>query len=153
MDLFCFASKNLENIERGWAASKWAVSTVKDSAMKGRITKARKYFNIGSFGLLYCGPTKSFTVPFIVTSAADPRTVVRDIWCEAWVLPFSIDPLGPPDKQIRAEIARALWPFLERRPWGPGGVTAAMNITGATVFSPVSIDSDDWALIVRALGY
>jgi hypothetical protein len=153
MNLFCFASRNLENIRRGVDASKWAVSTVSDSAMKGRITKAARYFKPGSCGLLYCGQTNSFTVPFVAVSAADPESVVRDVWPEPWVLPFSIRPLGGPDRHLRADIARAVWPFLERRRWGIGGVTAAMNITGATVFSPVSIDSGDWDLIVHHLGY
>jgi len=35
MDLFCFASRNEENIWRGVRARKWAVATVLDSAMKG----------------------------------------------------------------------------------------------------------------------
>src|SRR5437762_5362 len=94
MDLFCFASKNVENIRRGIEASKWAVATVSPSAMRARVTKARRYFHPGSLGLLYCRETHSFTTPFVSTSNADPHTVVIDIWPEPWVLPFSIKPFG-----------------------------------------------------------
>jgi hypothetical protein len=65
IDLFCFASKNVENIRRGIEARKWAVATVSTSAMKGRITKAQRYFHSGSLGLLYCRETHFFTTPFI----------------------------------------------------------------------------------------
>ena len=45
MDLFCFASRNEDNIRRGIVARKWAVAKLSESAMRGRITKARKYLN------------------------------------------------------------------------------------------------------------
>jgi hypothetical protein len=45
-----------------------------------------------------------------------------------------------------------------RRLYGPslrncrhGGVTAAMNATGATVFSPVHITEEDWKIILNGL--
>ena len=72
MDLFCFASKNLENIRRGIEAKIWAGASVSDSAMRGRKTKARRYFKTGAHGLLYCSMTHTFTTPFIATSEADP---------------------------------------------------------------------------------
>lgn len=149
MKLFCFASKNVENIRRGIAAKKWAVATVSDSAMKARITKARRYFEPGAYGLLYCRETHSFTTPFIVRSHADPEAVVTDIWPEAWVLPLLIDPLGDLSKQIHMDLAKVLWPILKN--CGAGGVTAAMNITGATVFSPVQLTENDWATILEGL--
>ncbi len=152
MNLFCFASKNSENIWRGFAAGKWAVSTARESTNRGRATKARKHLRIGSYGLLYDSQTHSFTTPFVVESEADQSAVEREIWPEPWILPFSIHPLGTPERQLQADIARAIWPLFERRPWGRGGVTAAMNITGATVFSPVQIETDDWFVILRDLG-
>jgi hypothetical protein len=106
MKLFCFASRNEENIWRGYRARKWAVAKVSSSSMQGRITKAKKYLAIGSRGLLYCRPTQSFTMPFIVESTADPHTVITDVWPEPWVLPFKIRPLGDPGRKIHAESAK-----------------------------------------------
>ena len=145
MDLFCFASRNSENIRRGYAAGKWAVAMVSQPAMRGRITKARKYFAAGSHGLLYCRPTHSFTVPFVAASAADQNGVVTDIWPV-----FTIEPLGSPERQLHAGEAVIRWPFLKQR-MGHGGVTAALNATGATAFVPVPIEPDDWKLILRDL--
>lgn len=150
MKLYSFASRNEENIRRGYEARTWAVSTVSDSAMKGRVTKSQKV-SPGDKGVLFCGPLHSFTVPFIITSVPDPDVVVKDIWPEAWVLPFSIEPLGSPNLRIHMHEAQMRWPFLDRR-MGPGGsVTAAMNITGATVFVPVEISTDDWERILECL--
>jgi hypothetical protein len=149
MRLFCFASRNLENIRRGVQAKRWAVATVSDTAMRTRVTKARNYFSCGSRGLLYCAETHSFLVPFVTTSEADPRAVVTDIWPEPWVLPFSIDPLGDESRQMKADLAKVLWPIL--KDCGPGGVTAAMNATGATVFSPLEVTEGDWELIMNGL--
>jgi hypothetical protein len=147
--LFCFASKNVENIRRGIAAKMWAVSTKSGPTMRGRATKAKRYFTPGAHGLLYCRETHSFTTPFIATSAADPRAVIKDIWPEHWVLPFSIDPLGDLSKQIPGDLAKELWPIL--RGCGAGGVTAAMNATGVTVFVPREITEADWTLILDSL--
>lgn len=147
MDLLCFASRNLENIKRGYEARLWAVSM----ANQGRRTKARKYMSIGSRGLLYCGPLHSFTVPFLVETTVDHNKVVTDVWPEPWVLPFKIRPLGSPEKMLHADSAKLLWPYLHKRANMSGGVTAAMNITGVTVFVPVDISEDDWKLILRDL--
>jgi hypothetical protein len=54
MNLFCFASRDEENIRRGIEARKWAVASVSDWAMRTRIGKARKYLKVGSLGLLSC---------------------------------------------------------------------------------------------------
>jgi hypothetical protein len=150
MDLFCFASRNEENIWRGVKARRWAVATVSDAAMKGRITKARRYLAPGSKGLLYCNPTHAFTTPFIVKSRADPDAVVREIWPEPWVLPFEIEPLGDPTRQLPAKSALLRWPFLLNRPHYKS-VTAAMNITGSTVFVPVDISDEDWRTMLDDL--
>lgn len=150
IDLFCFASRSLDNIRRGIEAKKWAVATVSDAAMKTRISKAKRYFLEGSHGLLYCNETHSFTTPFISTSRADPITVVTDIWREHWVLPFSIEPLGDISKQLSGELAKFTWPILQN--CGKGGVSAELNITGTTVFTPKRIKESDWNLILQHLG-
>jgi hypothetical protein len=149
MYLFCFASKNVENIKRGIAAKMWAVSKKSGPTMRGRATKARRYFTPGVRGLLYCRETHSFTVPFLATSAADPHAVIADIWPEPWVLPFSIEPLGDLSRQIKGDLAKELWPIL--KDCGVGGVTAAMNVTGVTVFVPLQIADSDWGLILDSL--
>ncbi len=122
MNLFCFASRNLENIRRGIVARRWAVSTASDSTNRGRRTKAARYFSPGDRGLLYCEQTHSFTTPFIVESKADPDIVVKHVWPEPWVLPFSITPLGDLEKQLPGDAARTRWPLLawaRRRYGGP----------------------------------
>lgn len=149
MDLFCFASNTERNIWLGWQARKWAVATVSASAMKGRITKAERYFAPGASGLLYCKETNSFTTPFIVDSYADPEEVVTDIWPEPWRLPFSIRPLGRPDRQLHMDEAKQRWPVLRQSV--QASVSAAMNITGTTVFVPKSITEEDWTVILRDL--
>lgn len=146
MDLFCFASRNEHNIHLGVEAGKWAVARVSNPAMRGRTTKARRYFGPNACGLIYCSPNHSFTTPFIALSVADPDGVVMDIWPVCWVLPFSMRPLGGPHRQLSGEQAVARWPFLSQRLGPRGGVTAAMNANGATVFSPVPINQDDWNL-------
>lgn len=153
MHLFCFASRNQENIRRGIEARKWAVATVSHSAMQSRATKAKKYMHPGDMGLLYCNPTHSFTVPFIVRSVADPITVVKDIWPEAWVLPFDIEPLGDLSKQVHMDLALQKWPVVTRQQKGAGGISAAMHITGTTVFVPVEITEEDWEIITGDLGF
>lgn len=151
MELFCFASRNEENILRGHAAGLWAVATVGGSQMQGRITKARRYLKVGSRGLLYCASSHSFTVPFLVESPADPSAVVTDVWPEAWVLPFKIKPLGDPSRKVPAGSAKLLWPYLQARPDMHGGVTAAMNATGTTAFVPIHASEEDWTIILRDL--
>ena len=152
MKLFCFASKNLDNIWLGVEHKKWAVATVSHSAMQTRYTKARNNIIPGVHGLLYSNPHHSFTVPFIVTSTADPNAVVKDIWPEGWVLPFSIRPLGDPRKMVSQEQAMAHWPILiKRQEDGIKSVSAAINLTGTTVFTPSDITERDWQIILEEL--
>lgn len=138
MDLFCFASKNLENLQIGVAKERWAVATLSNQqSLAGRITKARRYLRPGAFGLFYCNPTHSFTTPFVVRSCVDADQVVSDVWPESWILPFEIEPLGDPSKQLPAAEATERWPILKKRlreRMGREGVSAAMNLTGTTVF-------------------
>lgn len=92
-------------------------------------------------------------VPFIASSTADPQIVVRDIWPDHWVLPFSIRPLGDPRRQVKMDDAMARWPILIRKQEEQDikSVTAALNITGATVFSPTDITEEDWEIILADL--
>jgi hypothetical protein len=148
MELFCFASKNLTNIWAGIGARMWAVNETSPSDMKARITKSKK-MRVGAAGLLYCNETHSFTTPFLVYSEPDPEREVGDIWPEKWRLPFKIHPLGTPSRQVSAEQAKSQWAVLKNV--GQGGVSAAMNITGTTVFVPAEVPAEDWSLILTSL--
>lgn len=150
MDLFCFASRNEDNIWKGVQYRKWAVATVGDSLMRGRISKAKKYFHPGCKGLLYCNPTQSLTTPFIVESHADQHKVVTDIWPEPWVLPFAIHPLGNPSRQLSMASAKTLLPVLHRKAHIKS-ISAALNITGTTVFVPNDISDEDWKIVLDCL--
>lgn len=154
MTLFCFASRSLENIWRGVRAERWAVSTASDACMKGRVTKAKRYFKPGVRGLLYCNETHTFTVPFVATSFADPKNVEANVWQTAWALPFSMRPLGDPRRQVAQDDAWSRWPLLIRRKTNNPNLTsvsAALNFTGTTVFAPVDIIDEDWDIILRDL--
>jgi len=152
MDLFCFASRNARNIELGIEHKLWAVATLlNQSAMAARVTKANRYLHVGAYGLLYCNPGHSFTTPFLVRSRADLTRVVTDVWPEPWRLPFQIEPLGDLSRQMPADEAKKRWPFIKDRLTSKGGVSAALNITGTTVFVPVVITADDWKLICSDL--
>jgi hypothetical protein len=148
MKLFCFASKNLTNIWAGVGAGRWAVAETSPSDMKARLTKSRR-LTVGSLGLLYCNETHSFTTPFIVYSEPDIDAEIADIWPEKWRLPFRIHTLGTPLRQVHKDDAKKRWPILVS---SPGlSVSAAMNITGTTVFVPTEITSGDWATILTDL--
>lgn len=152
---FVRRSKNVQNIQIGIEKQLWAVATLlNQQSMAGRVAKAEKYFRPGDFGLLYCNPMHSFTTPFIVRSHADPDEVVVDVWPEPWRLPFKIETLGDLSRQIAGSIAAKRWRVLKRRleaNYGRGGVSAAMNITGTTVFVPVEIAGEDWETICEDL--
>lgn len=149
MKLFTFASRNEKNIKLGFDSKLWAVATVSFSAMAARITKAEKYMEVGDCGLLYSNITHSFTVPFIVRSKADPNRVVTDIWPEPWRLPFSIEPLGDPSRQVHMHSAQSRWPILRNST--QSSVSAAMNFTGTTVFVPKVITQEDWDIVLHDL--
>jgi len=146
MRLFCFASRNIRNIQIGIKHQMWAVASVSDGAMAGRITKAQRYLRPGDFGVIYCNALHAFTTPFIVRSCADPDKIEKDIWPEAWVLPFKIETLGNLSRTVSKEASER-WSIVRQRManiQGRGGVSAAMNITGTTVFVPVPITQSDW---------
>jgi hypothetical protein len=148
MELFCFASNNLTNIWAGVGSRLWAVAETSDVDMKRPVTKSKRLI-IGSLGLLYCNKTHAFTTPFLVYAPPDPDRIVTDIWPERWRLPFSIHPLGTPRRQVHMDEAWKRWPVLKKS--AQNSVSAAMNLTGTTVFVPVDISAEDWAAILQDL--
>jgi len=148
MNLFCFPSKNLTNIWAGIGAQKWAVAETSSPNMKSRITKSKR-MTVGALGLLYCSETQSFTTPFLVYSEPDPKEVVTDVWPERWRLPFRIHALGDPSRQVHKDKASLKWPVLVNS--SKTSVSAAINFTGTTIFVPVEITADDWAMMVDDL--
>ena len=155
MNLFSFASRSVRNIELGIEHQTWAVGTLlNQQSMQARVTKADRYLHPEAFGVLYCNEWHAFTTPFIVKSRADPYTVVMDIWPEPWRLPFKIRTLGTLSRRLPMKDAAERWPTLKRRLAAVkrGGVSAAFNITGTTVFIPVEITPEDWGIICSDLG-
>jgi hypothetical protein len=156
MRLFCFACRNIDNILKGYAARKWAVASTSDRDQQRRRTNARRNVAVGDLGVLYCNPLHAFTVPFRFASIPDFNRVETAVWPEPWILPFDIEPLGPPHKYITAAEARERWSVVKRgfsrMKTEQGGISAAMLLTGTTVFVPHQIDHTDWLEILTDIG-
>ncbi len=117
--------------------------------MRGRITKAKRYFVPGARpALLQPDPVFYGTIH---RKKADPSSVVTDIWPEAWVLPFSMRPLGDPRRQVHKDDALKRWSMLVERLRDYNSVTATMNITGTTVFVPTNVPEQAWQMILKDL--
>ena len=156
MKLFCFASRSLENVQRGFKANRWAVATTSDKDQQTRRTKIRRNVKVGDFGLLYCNPFSSFMVPFEFVS--EPNLYEKDstTWPEVWLFPFQIRSLCTEDKMVSAAQAEAKWGIAKRRfvemGGRAGGISAAMLLTGTTAFSPLHISYRDWTEILMDFG-
>jgi len=147
MKLYAFASNNLTNIWAGVGAGKWAVAPSSDATFsKTRVTKAKR-MPVGAFGILYCVQTRSFTVPFVIYSGV-AETIVRDIWPEPWVLPFSMKALGTPQRQMSREQAGVLLPSVRG---GRIGLTKLIPVPATFAFNGSEVGDDDWAVLVREL--
>ena len=151
MKLYVFACKNLTNIWAGIGARTWAVSIVDTSNTRARKTRA-KGVRVGQYGIIYCTDEhiRSLTTPFIITTSPDPERTVKDIWPEEWSMPFGIHPLGSPRKLWDGHDALKKLPF--NKDSGNTHVGRAFKHMGTTVFSPIEIGDDDWAMIIQKLG-
>jgi hypothetical protein len=118
--------------------------------MKGLITKAQE-MTIGSLGVFYCAQVQALTTPFLVYSQPHSTETVNDIWPEPerWVLPFAIHPLGTPRRRLPKDEAMSLLPTLKAS--GKTNITHALPIPAPTVFSPASLTSEDWAVLLQHL--
>lgn len=66
-------------------------------------------------------------------------------------MPFEIDPLGPPERWWLARHAAEALPFNQSR--RVTNLSSLFNCQGTTVFAPIEIGEDDWAMILSRLGY
>jgi hypothetical protein len=148
--LYVFSSSNLTNIWAGIGASSWAVSQRDDSQMKGLLTKSQE-MTVGSLGVFYCTEIQGLTTPFLVFSQPHSTEVVKDVWPETdkWVLPFRIHALGTPRRRLGKDQAMMLLPTL--RAGGKTNITHALPIPAPTVFSPATLTSEDWAVLLEHL--
>lgn len=128
----------------------WAVSQRDDAQMKGLITKAQE-MTVGSLGVFYCTEVQSLTTPFLVYSQPHSTELVTDVWpqTDRWVLPFKIHPLGTPRRLMHKDQAISLLPTLKAS--GKSNITHVLPIPAPTVFSPASLTSEDWAMLVQHL--
>ena len=146
MNLYVFSSANLTNIWPGIGARRWAISS--RQAQNPKTPTKAKSLRIGSLGILYCTGTKSFMVPFIVSSVPQENTPVRDIWPEEWWFPFSIYPLGSPMKQMSTmEISSELPSIVASgKSWNH-----VLFIQPDFVFQPSTITEEDWEILYSRL--
>ncbi|MBF9029686.1 hypothetical protein HKCCE3408_04695 [Rhodobacterales bacterium HKCCE3408] len=145
--VFVFASNNITNIWAGYGARRWAVSG-EGEMISAKKTKASKV-TAGSFGLLYCTPWKSFTVPFVISTPPEIESVEGEIWEGEWIIPFTIIPLGSPRKRMHNDRIRDLPGFRDR---GLTNVSHYLSVQGNFAFQPSTVSSDDWAAILKELG-
>lgn len=146
MKIYVFSSNNLTNIWAGVGAGMWAVSNIL-AVKAGTITKAQG-LKVGSLGLIYCSDTQEFTTPFIVK--ASPKEVeVKDIWPEAWGLPFEISPLGSPKKRLAKDsVAKEMPSVLEAgKHWNK-----ILYVQPSFSFQASEITPEDWAYLFARLG-
>lgn len=148
VDVFVFSSSSITNIWAGFGAATWAVSIGNDEANnKGKVTKSQK-MKVGSFGILYCEPWKSFTVPFVTSSKPDANAYESEIWEGTWMLPFNFKPLGTPRRRLEGSEVLKLAGAKSR---GLSNFGHYLKVQGNLVFNPSKIEADDWQEIVSRL--
>ena len=147
MKLYVFASSNLTNIWAGIGARLWAVAKSQADHVGGITAKALRMLP-GSLGVLYCSETKSFTTPFVVYSVPREGAIIGNVWPEEWTLPFGIQPLGTPHRQLTTDRAKELLPILRGsdRSWHH-----IIQIQATTAFVPTEIGEEDWRIFVEEL--
>lgn len=111
--------------------------------------KKSQQMQIGSLGLLYCSETSALTTPFIVYSIPDPEKEITNVWDGTWVLPFKINALGNPDKQLPKDEAKRLLSIFQRE--GSTNIGHVLNLQPATAFVPSEISQEDWKVIIERL--
>ncbi len=145
--VYVFSSKSITNIWAGFGAETWAVAIGSDATNKGKTTKALK-MPVGSFGILYCEPWKSFTVPFVTYSVPDPDRSESEIWADDWMLPFRFRPLASPRSRLSGNEVLSLPGAKERK---ISNYANYLTVQGNFAFQGSTIDARDWQMIVSKL--
>ena len=140
MKIYCFSSKNITNIWAGIGAKKWAVGI--NSIQKTYETKS-KNMNVGSMGVIYCTETQCFTMPFVVLSKPKMDVKIDNIWPETWILPFSIHPLGNPNRMLSKDTVQQ---WIKDSNWNH-----IFGISPTQAFSSSEIPDDLWEKVILAL--
>ncbi len=151
MKLYVFSCTTLTNIWAGIGSRTWAVSIVDSANTQARKTRA-KNVRVGQYGIIFCTDDrlKALTTPFLITSEPDAERNVSNIWEDEWTMPFGIHPLGTPRKLWNGHDAMKALPFNKEA--GNTHVGSVFKHMGTTVFSPIDIGEDDWAMIIEKLG-
>lgn len=151
MKLYVFSCTNLTNIWAGIGSKTWAVSIVDPANTQARKTRATNV-RVGQYGIIYCTDEeiRALTTPFLITTPPDVDATISNIWTEEWAMPFGIHPLGTPRKLWDGHRAVRELPFNENS--GNTHVGSVFKHMGTTVFSPIEIGEDDWAMIIEKLG-
>lgn len=149
MKLYVFSSTTLTNIWAGVGAETWAVAPAEPGSPheKGRITKAGK-MPIGAFGILYSSEHRALTVPFVIYSKAEDRTVSH-IWDSDWALPFRTKPLGTPHRVLTIEDAKSKLPIFQQDP--VPAFNNVFRVRADFAFQTSEIGDDDWSVLIKEL--
>lgn len=147
VSVYVFSSKSITNIWAGYGAQTWAVAIGSDTTNKGKATKAGK-MPVGSFGILYCEPWKSFTVPFVTCTVPDPTRNEEEIWTDKWMLPFRFKPLANPRNRIAGNEILSL-PGAQARKIS--NYANYLTVQGNFAFQASIVDARDWQLIISKL--
>ena len=153
MDLFCFSSKNEENIAIGYKHQLWGVNSGNEGYIEQLKTKA-KSFHVESKGIIYCSKKgqQYFTMPFISKSTVDGDNVVKNVWPQPVVLSFRIEPLGDPSLQLPMRIAKVRWPSLKRQLEKKSNLSHAMKLGRNLSFQANKyFTEEDWCVILEDL--
>ena len=137
--IFVFSSSNVTNIWAGIGARKWAVS--EKQAENASISTKGKKMPVGALGLIYCVEKKALTTPFVVTSGVTEQEIA-DVWPQSWRLPFSIAPLGTPQKLLATTDLSALVPSLKDT---GANWNTLFFVTPTMVFTSSKLTDADWA--------
>jgi hypothetical protein len=112
------------------------------------VGRRRKKIFPHSRWIIYSSTDRTFTMPFVTQDFAEDR-VVDDVWPEPWEFPFSMFPLGSPNKLVSLEAAKRSWSILDPDK-NPTHCINGMN--GRTVFVPNEIEDKEWLQILSDVG-
>lgn len=146
VDVYVFSSDSITNIWAGYGARTWAVSSGANPRRKAKLAEG---LDLGSLGLLYCVPWRSFTVPFVTTTKPDKERIEPEIWQGDWILPFRFQPLSTPRKRVVGTDLYDLLPGLKSK--GINNFSHYLSVQSNFDFQPSRIAAQDWAKLIDIL--